>query len=68
MKAIKRKQAFDKLKGQSLRNAVLRLLEPSSPLHRLVIQTTGIAKNGKPTKLVAARREGDPATTTEAQL
>jgi hypothetical protein len=67
MQGVKRSRAFTKLSRKSLRNAVLRLLEPASPLYGLVTQTVGVAKNGKPTKLVAARREGNPATTTEAQ-
>jgi hypothetical protein len=67
MKGVERSRAFTKLSRKSLRNAVLRLLEPASPLYGLVTQTVGVAKNCKPTKLVAARREGNPATTTEAQ-
>jgi hypothetical protein len=68
MEGVKRSPFFRKLSRKSLRNAVLRLLEPASPLYGLVTQTVGVAKNGKPTKLVAARpREGNRATTTEAQ-
>jgi hypothetical protein len=67
MEGVKRSRAFAKLSRKSLRNAVLRLLEPASPLYGLVTQTVGVAKNGKPTKLVAVRREGNRATATEAQ-
>jgi hypothetical protein len=67
MEGVKRSRAFRKLSRKSLRNAVLRLLEPASPLYGLVTQTVGVARNGRPTKLVAARREGNRAATTEAQ-
>jgi hypothetical protein len=67
MNGVKRSRVFAKLKRKSLRNAVLRLLEPSSPIYGLVTQTVGVAKNGRPTKLVTARRESDPETPTEAQ-
>jgi hypothetical protein len=55
MKAVGRSRAFSNLKGQPLRNAILRLLAPGTRLHNLTIQTMGTAKNGKPTMLVEAR-------------
>jgi hypothetical protein len=55
MKGVGRNHLFAKLKGQALRNAVLRLLAPGTRLHDLMIQTMGVAKNGKPMKMVEAR-------------
>jgi hypothetical protein len=51
---VRRSVAFSKVKGRPLRNAVLRVL---AKLDDLTIKTRGVARNGKPTNFVEARRD-----------